>query len=1146
VIEKLTPTVDPTVRLALALSSSRGAYAALLGSGVSAAAGIPTGRQIVADLIAKLAALEGTELGDDPFAWYRGRFGEEPDYSKLLDELATSPTQRSELLRGYFEPTDEQRRQGLRVPGVSHHALAHLAARGYITVFVTTNFDRLLEHALERAGVEPTILSTPDSLDGTGALARNRCTVLKVNGDYLDTRIKNTPAELEFYHPAVERLLDRVLDEYGLIVCGWSADWDTALRRAFERVTTHRYATFWAARKPPTGEAARLFTLRRAELVPIKDADTLFTDLVAKLGALDKEPPGTAGRMSTPVAAHLPAQTAAFIGRRTELSEIGDRLKDPAARLLTLLGPGGTGKTTVAIEAAKAALPEFPDGVIFVDLSRARDTNAVLTAITRAIGLSEQVERPSKEVLADHMRERRLLLVLDNFEQVTAAAALVAELLAECPSVHILVTSRETLHLRGEHTYPIPPLALPPAAGRDVSAEEVQAFEATQFFLDRAKAVRPDFELTDENAPAVAEICRRLDGLPLAIELAAARLRLLSPEALLHQLGDRLKLLRSGPRDLPERQRALRATMDWSYELLKPEEQRLFQMLAVFADTDLDAIEAVTALADPGDGGTPDVLDGLTSLIEKSLIRRVGVLSRETRFAMLETIREYARDRLDQHPDIAARIKHAHASYYADLVQRARPELTGADRLVALSGLAAEVGNLRLAWRYWVAREELAQLEKLAGGLLILNEARGWYLDTVGLTADMLAVLAKGGASPDRINQEIALRTSLARALMSTKGYTPEVEEAFGTSLELFERGGTHSHQQFSALRALAGLYNLRGDPQRGTQLGRQLLAFAEQVNNPEMLVEGHLLVGANKMFVDDLAGGLDHLDRAIAIGATLPPHAFSSPAGGNDPRVACFTTSAITLWLLGYPERAAERMNEALTLSGKLSHPFTDAFARFHSCVLHVWLRDFDTVLERAADLLDIAEDHGFQIWKAAGTIVLGAARVGVGQSEEGLANVAAGMNLYQGLRSPPVFWPMLLSIQAAAFLHAGRPAEGLPRIDPAIEMMSSDPGTSLLSELYVLKGDLLLALATQQDRDVAEAEHWYLLALGRARALNVGISQLRAATRICRVSTATSGRDSAIHMLAQIATRFDDGPLSHDLREAKELLNGLAGVAE
>ena len=312
------------------------------------------------------------------------------------------------------------------------------------------------------------------------------------------------------------------------------------------------------------------------------------------------------------------------------------------------------------------------------------------------------------------------------------------------------------------------------------------------------------------------------------------------------------------------------------------------------------------------------------------------------------------------------------------------------------------------------------------------------------------------------------------------------------------------------------------------------------------MLVEGYLLVGTNKMFVNDLQGGLDDLDRAIAIGATLPPQAFSSRAGGNDPRVASHTTSAITLWLLGHPERAAERMSAALSLAGELGHPFTDAFARFHSCVLHVWMRDFDTVLERAGGLLDIAEDHGFQIWKAAGTIVLGAAQVGVGQAEAGLANVSAGMNLSQGLKSPPVFWPMLLSIQGAALLHAGRPAEGLPKIDPAIEMMSADPGTSLLSEFYILKGDLLLALATQQGGDVADAEHWYRLALDRARALNAGISQLRAATRICLVNTATSERDSSMQMLAHIAARFEEGPLSHDLREAKELLDRLTRVAE
>jgi hypothetical protein len=583
--------------------------------------------------------------------------------------------------------------------------------------------------------------------------------------------------------------------------------------------------------------------------------------------------------------------------------------------------------------------------------------------------------------------------------------------------------------------------------------------------------------------------------------------------------------------------------MDWSYELLQPDEQHMFEMLAVFADASLAAVEAVAALA--GDGEAPDVLDCLTSLMEKSLIREVSAPARESRFAMLETIREFATDRLDRRPDFAARVRRAHAGYYADLVQRVEPDLTGPDRLAALSALAAEAGNIRLAWRYWVTNEDLAHLEKLAAGLLILNEARGWYLDTVGLATDMLAVLAKSVSSPDRINQEIALRTTLARALMTTKGYTPEVEEAFSRSLELFERSGAQSHQQFSALRALANLYNLQGDTQKGPQLGRDLLAFAERADNAEMQVEGHLLVGTNKMFFDDLEGGLEHLDRAIALAASLPLHAFSSKAGANDPRVVCYTTSAITLWLLGCPDQAVERMDAALVLADKLSHPFTAAFARFHSSVLHLWLRDYDAVLERSAGLLDIAEDHRFQIWKAAGTVVMGAAEVGVGRAEEGLANVSKGMDLYQGLRSPPVFWPLLLSIQAAACGNAGRPAEGLARIDPAIEIMSEGPDTTILCELQILKGDLLLALAGE-GRDSQQAEYWYRLALSRARALNVRISQLRAATRICRISRTSGGRDAAMRVLADVYSSFTEGSAARDLSEARDVLAAVSHVVE
>jgi predicted ATPase len=1133
----MSPAIDPIIRLALALNSSRGAYAVLLGSGISAAAGVPTGRQVVSDLISKVAALEGESLGDDPFGWYRSRFGVEPDYSRLLDELAASPTERSVLLRQYFEPSDEHRRDGLRIPSAAHRALAQLALRGYVSVFLTTNFDRLLEQALESAGVAPTVLSTPDSLDGSVPLGRARCTVVKLNGDYLDTRIKNTPEELSGYHPSIDRLLDRVLDEYGLIVCGWSADWDTALRRAFERCPSRRYTTFWATRKPPSGVAAQLVELRGAEVIRIKDADTLFTDLLAKLAAVDNEPRSA----SSSAAVSLPARASSFIGRQAQLREVTDRLADPEVRLLTLTGPGGIGKTALAIRAAAEVDAAFADGVHFVDLSNSRETNGVLVAIARAIGVGESVDRPLDEVLTEHLRNRRMLLVLDNFEQVTAAAPFVGQLLLDCAKLHLLVTSREALHLRAEHVYPVPPLSLLTAKTTHATARHLQAFEAAQLFVDRAKALRPDFELTDDNAPAIAEICRRLDGLPLALELAAARLRLFSPQALRDQLQDRLELLKSGPRDLPERQQTLRATVNWSYELLTLEEQHLFELFAVFAGASVAAVEALVAAADSVDGLAMDAIDGLASLLEKSLIRRVDLSSAEPRVGMLETIRDFALNRLDQRPEFASRVRRVHAGHYAELARRLAPLLGGSQRIAALADVAADIDNLRIAWNYWVDAGDLEQLEKMAQGLMIHNNARGWYFDTVGLTTDMLSVLAKHASAPERIGEEIALRTTLARALLAVKGYTPEVEEAFAGPLELFERR-PDAHQQFSLLRGLVNLYNFRGEVEKGARVGQEILAVAKRQNTPKMLIEGHLLVGASKIFIDDLRGGIEHFDRAIAHFAAVPLHAYSSTGAGNDPRVACYTTSALALWLFGRPDTAVERANAALGLAAELDHPFTLAFARFHTGLLHLWRRDFDAASEHTFALLEIADVHGFQIWKAAGTIVRGAAQVGLGHFADGMASIHGGMDLYKGLRSPPIFWPILRSVEAAALHRAGRADDGLKSLEEALNIMSTGSDTTLLPELQILKGDLLVAIAAKGGTQVHEAEECYRLALASAQNLNVRMSRLRAATRLCRTSRNKVDQDSALRMLEESYATFTEGYELLDLIEARELLEDAA----
>jgi SIR2-like domain len=280
--------IEPMITLAFAVHGNPGVYALLLGSGVSRAAGIPTGWDVVVDLIEAVAALRGADTVGDAAAWYRVAYGGEPDYAELLGELAASPSERSRMLRGYFEPTEDEREQGLKLPTPAHRAIARLVAGGFIRVIVTTNFDRLLEAALEAEGVTPTVIATADAVEGALPLAHTACTVIKVHGDYLDARIKNTPDELASYDTRLDGLLNRVFDEYGLIVCGWSAEWDSALRDAIGRGKSHRFTTYWAARGDLGGVARDLLVARRGVHVPISDADSFFAELEEKVMALDE------------------------------------------------------------------------------------------------------------------------------------------------------------------------------------------------------------------------------------------------------------------------------------------------------------------------------------------------------------------------------------------------------------------------------------------------------------------------------------------------------------------------------------------------------------------------------------------------------------------------------------------------------------------------------------------------------------------------------------------------------------------------------------------------------------------------------------------------------------------------------------------
>ena len=280
--------IDPVHSLAFSIQANRGVYAVLVGSGVSRPAKIPTGWEITLDLVRKLAKLHKETCDPDPAHWYLSKFEKEADYSNLLDELAKTSPERQQLLRQYWEPTDKEREEGEKKPTAAHHAIAALAARGFIRVILTTNFDRLVETALTDAGVVPTILSSPDQVQGALPLIHTQCCVFKVHGDYLDARIRNTPAELDLYPPVFDQLLDRIFDEFGLIVCGWSAEWDGALRKAICRAPSRRFTTYWAVRGEPGDKAKQLIRHRGAQVIPIEDANAFFQAVQQNVESIDE------------------------------------------------------------------------------------------------------------------------------------------------------------------------------------------------------------------------------------------------------------------------------------------------------------------------------------------------------------------------------------------------------------------------------------------------------------------------------------------------------------------------------------------------------------------------------------------------------------------------------------------------------------------------------------------------------------------------------------------------------------------------------------------------------------------------------------------------------------------------------------------
>jgi predicted ATPase/DNA-binding winged helix-turn-helix (wHTH) protein len=823
--------------------------------------------------------------------------------------------------------------------------------------------------------------------------------------------------------------------------------------------------------------------------------------------------------------ANMPSRLIRMVGRANGVLMITTLLA--ASRFVTIVGAGGVGKTTVAIEVGHDQIAEFAGAVLFVDLGAMSDPKLAATSLASMLGLSVQSEDPIPSLIA-YLRDKRVLLIFDNCEHlIGGVAALAARIFAATPQVHILATSREPLRVEGEHVYRLAPLAFPPDdPGLTVAA--ALTFPAVQLFVERAGASGAQLDLDDMDAAVVASICRKLDGVPLAIELAAGRVEAYGLEQTAALLEERLSLLWLGQRTAPPRQQTLKATLDWSYGLLSDSERQVLRQSTVFVgDFTLRAALAVLTSA------TTDqilVLGAIESLVAKSMVatNRMGAAMR---YRLLETTRAYAREMQGDDAESAA-LSARHATYYWQWLEQNEGERSTLSSAAERAPHLAELGNVRAALERCFGDHVNAEIGvRLASAathffltMSLLNESHRW--------AERAILALSDATRADR--EEMRLQAALGLSLMFTRGTVERARAALNRSLAVAEEIGDAS-TQLQLLSLLHMFHGRVGDSDTALHYARRMSAVAGIVADPVALALAHALLGMSLHRMGDLAGARVEFEGAVR--HERGSRRTATTYLGFDGHNLAGSGLAKTLWMQGYPLQAAERARQTVVDAAGAAHPVTLSVALIWAITVFFWIGDLHSAEEHIAWFISRAETHSLGPYRAVGRGFNGELAVHRGDAGTGVEKLQSCLKELHEARYE------LLTIQfnialVAGLAATGRFGEGLTLIDETIRLIERNGDFSYMPEVQRVKGSVLVAMPRPR---VDEAATCFAQSIELSRRQGALAWELRTAIDLAGLLAAQQLTEPAREVLQPVFDQFVEGFDTADLQAAERLFTRL-----